>query len=375
MCTLSSSIPLSPFSPPIAHVCHTFKLAQVLGCSGDGPALVSPARLPVSPFLSGLAPCGAAASFPQTRGTSGRRLLSGPCLVLLCPHPLPSWPQSECGIRQKGDLAGSQADRAFLRELEMLLDLSDPWTPGLKVRDNLWTLQGCHAHRLHAGMKSAVWLMQASASVAHTSCLSCLWLSTQPITKARLLPSLLLWTGTVPAMTCMLSSLSAGYEFQVVESSPSPLLKSPHLDLRPSSQSNLSPSPTKSALFASDETVTQLLYLNHKCPPQVSLFTLCPWSLSPFGFYTSKFQGFLTSASGGNHKREGQGGSLGRKSTVKYVWKMISKAKQFFPIAASLRALIFMTESCGSNCPNTKLSPPLCALRHVSFSHKVILWD
>ena len=41
---------------------------------------------------------------------------------------------------------------------------------------------------------------------------------------------------------------------------------------------------------------------------------------------------------------------------------MISKAKQFFPIAASLRTLIFMTESCGSNCPNTKLSPPLCAL-------------
>ena len=41
---------------------------------------------------------------------------------------------------------------------------------------------------------------------------------------------------------------------------------------------------------------------------------------------------------------------------------MISKAKQFFPIAASLRTLIFMTQSCGSNCPNTKLSPPLCAL-------------
>ena len=188
MYLLSSSIPLSPFSPPIAHVCYTFKLAQVLGCSGNGPALVSPARLPVSPFLSSLAPGGAAASFLQTRGTFGCCLLSGPCLVLLCPHPLPSWPQSECGMRQKGDLAGSQADRAFLRELKMLLDLSDPWTPGLKFRDNLWTLQGCHAHRLHAGMKSAVWLMQPSASVAHTSCLSCLW----PITKARLLPSLLL---------------------------------------------------------------------------------------------------------------------------------------------------------------------------------------
>ena len=199
----------------------------------------------------------------------------------------------------------------------MLLELCEPWPPGLEVKDNIWTLQGCHEHWLHAGVKSAVWSMQASLSVAHSSCLSCLWLSTQLITKVSLLPSLLLRTGTVPAMTCTLSSLRAEYEFQVAESSPSLLLKSPHSDIRPSPQSNLPLSSTKTVPFASDEIVASLFCLNYECPPQISLFTLCPWLLSPFGFYASKFQGFLTSTSGGNRKREGQGGSMGRKSTVK----------------------------------------------------------
>ena len=57
---------------------------------------------------------------------AGPCLFPGPCLVLLPLHPLPSWPQTECGMRQKRHLARSQADRAFLCELEMLLELCEP---------------------------------------------------------------------------------------------------------------------------------------------------------------------------------------------------------------------------------------------------------
>lgn len=316
------------FSLPIAHACFAFKLPQVLGCSRNGhgahlwfsqPAY--PWALLSSDTASNLSGAGLSTLLelphPSCRHVARSVPASSqPCLVLLPFHPLPSWPQAECGMRQKRDLARSQADLAFLCELEMLLELCEPWTPGLEVKVNIWSLQGCHAHQLHAGLKSVVWSVQASVSVAHASGLSCLWLSTQLVTKVSLLPSLLLWTGTVPATTCTLSALRAEYEFQVAESPPSFLLKCPHLDIRPSPQSNLPLSSTDSAPFVSDEIVTNLFCLNYECPPQISLFTLCPWLLSPFGFHASKFQGFLTSTSGGNHKREGQGGSMGRKSTV-----------------------------------------------------------
>ena len=100
------------------------------------PPLVFPARLPVSPSLfshclepewrQARHPAGAAASFLQTRGMFSPCFFPGPCLVLLPFHPLPSWPQAERDMKQKRDLARSQADLAFLCELEMLLELCEP---------------------------------------------------------------------------------------------------------------------------------------------------------------------------------------------------------------------------------------------------------
>lgn len=55
-----------------------------------------------------------------------------------------SWPQAECSMKRKRLGLGVRQICLPVCKLEMLLELCEPWTPGLEVKVNIWSLQGCH---------------------------------------------------------------------------------------------------------------------------------------------------------------------------------------------------------------------------------------